>query len=57
MSWWQQFTGEAIVGDLTGTQLDDLSPTGRLEGFQSRLPQWYGAVQQRASPRSKSYVG
>jgi len=22
LSWWQQFTGEAIVGDLTGTQLD-----------------------------------
>ncbi|MEJ2412389.1 MAG: DUF3179 domain-containing protein, partial [Anaerolineales bacterium] len=23
-SWWQQFNGEAIVGDLTGTQLDPL---------------------------------
>ena len=23
-SWWQQFTGEAIVGDLTGTELDFL---------------------------------
>ena len=23
-SWWQQFTGEAIVGDLTGTKLDSL---------------------------------
>ena len=23
-SWWQQFTGEAIVGDLTGTRLDSL---------------------------------
>jgi len=22
LSWWQQFTGEAIVGDLTGTQLE-----------------------------------
>lgn len=22
LSWWQQFTGEAIVGELTGTQLD-----------------------------------
>jgi hypothetical protein len=23
-SWWQQFTGEAIVGDLTGTKLRQL---------------------------------
>ena len=26
-SWWQQFTGEAIVGDLTGTRLEPLSAT------------------------------
>jgi hypothetical protein len=25
-SWWQQFTGEAIAGDLTGTMLDFLPP-------------------------------
>lgn len=25
LSWWQQFTGEAIVGDLTGTQLELIS--------------------------------
>jgi len=30
-SWWQQFTGEAIVGEMTGTQLK--SVPARLESF------------------------
>jgi hypothetical protein len=38
-SWWQQFTGEAIVGDLTGTQLDFLpSQIIAWEEFKSNHP-------------------
>ncbi len=39
-SWWQQFTGEAIVGDLTGTRLDPL-PAAIIswEDFKSSHPE------------------
>jgi len=38
-SWWQQFTGEALVGDLTGTQLK-IIPTSILSwsDFKTRYP-------------------
>ena len=38
-SWWQQFTGEAIVGDLTGTKLESL-PTAIISwaDFKSTYP-------------------
>ena len=38
-SWWQQFTGEAIVGDLTGTKLESL-PAGIISwvDFKSKYP-------------------
>ncbi len=39
-SWWQQFSGEAIVGDLTGTKLEPL-PAGIIswEDFKIKYPQ------------------
>ena len=38
-SWWQQLTGEAVVGDLTGTQLEFLSSrTISWEDFKERFP-------------------
>ncbi len=38
-TWWQQFTGEAIVGDLTGTKLESL-PAGIISwvDFKSKYP-------------------
>ncbi len=39
-SWWQQLTGEAVVGDFTGTQLDFLSSrTIAWEDFKERYPE------------------
>jgi len=39
-SWWQQFSGEAIVGDLTGTQLKFLPVAiNSWEDFQSKHPE------------------
>ncbi len=39
-SWWQQFSGEAIVGDMTGTQLEFV-PTGLISwaDFKDRYPE------------------
>jgi hypothetical protein len=39
-SWWQQFSGEAIVGDMTGTQLEFV-PTGLISwaDFKARYPE------------------
>ncbi|MFP3854035.1 MAG: DUF3179 domain-containing protein [Anaerolineales bacterium] len=39
-SWWQQLTGEAVVGSLTGTQLEFLSSrTISWEDFKDRFPE------------------
>ena len=38
-SWWQQFSGEAIVGELTGTRLEPIpSQTLSFEDFRARYP-------------------
>ncbi|NNG03780.1 MAG: DUF3179 domain-containing protein [Inquilinus sp.] len=53
-SWWQQFLGEAVVGELTGTVLD-IRPS-RLESverFAARHPD--GRVLVPANPRMRSY--
>lgn len=53
-SWWQQFTGEAIVGEMTGRKLT-LLPS-RLESFQSfreRFPD--GQVLVPEDPRARNY--
>ncbi len=53
-SWWQQFLGEAIVGEFTGTQLTMLPV--RVESFarfQERFPD--GLVQQRPASARRSY--
>lgn len=60
-SWWQQFLGEAIVGELTGTQLKMLP--ARLESwerFSARHPDGQVLVPNRPSMRSygnNPYVG
>jgi hypothetical protein len=53
-SWWQQFTGEAIVGELTGTQLE-LLPSGIISwhDFKSRHPD--GTVLSRETGHLRSY--
>jgi hypothetical protein len=53
-SWWQQFTGEAIVGTLTGSQLKLLP--ARLDsfaGFKARHPE--GKVLVPNEPRKRDY--
>ena len=50
-SWWQQLTGDAIVGELTGKQLTFLpSPHHRLGGLQSRQSRGPGAFPGRRIP-------
>jgi hypothetical protein len=40
LSWWQQFTGEAIVGDLTGTQLELIpAQLGAWKDFKAAFPE------------------
>lgn len=53
-SWWQQFTGDAIVGDLTGTQLEFL-PTAILSwgDFKDKYPD--GEVLSRDTGVSRNY--
>ena len=53
-SWWQQFLGEAIVGELTGTRLETVP--SRLESFanfKERAPD--GLVQVPADERMRAY--
>ncbi len=53
-SWWQQFTGEAIVGDLTGTQLEFLPAViTSWEDFQKTFPD--GKVLSRDTGYNRSY--
>lgn len=53
-SWWQQFTGEAIVGELTGTQLNILpSSMTSFEAFAERFPE--GEVLSRETGFSRQY--
>jgi hypothetical protein len=53
-SWWQQFLGEAVVGELTGTRLTYLP--ARIESFakfRDRAPQ--GMVLVPADPKARAY--
>ncbi len=51
-SWWQQITGEAIVGELTGTKLTFLqAPIISWAAFEAQFPA--GRVLQRPSPTSR----
>jgi hypothetical protein len=52
-SWWQQFSGDAIVGDLTGTKLDSL-PAAIIswEDFKSKHPEGLVLSVQTGFPRS-----
>jgi len=51
LSWWQQFTGEAIVGDLTGTYLELMpSQLAAWQDFKTAYPD--GLVLSRSSLRS-----
>lgn len=53
-SWWQQFTGEAIVGDLTGTQLEFLpSQIIAWEDYKQSHPQ--GVVLSRETGHIRTY--
>jgi len=53
-SWWQQFTGEAIVGDLTGTQLEFLPAViTSWEDFKDTFPD--GKVLSRDTGYNRSY--
>lgn len=53
-SWWQQFTGEAIVGELTGTQLEILvSWMEPVSAFIARNPA--GGVMQQPRGHSRAY--
>ncbi|RMF00723.1 MAG: carotenoid biosynthesis protein [Chloroflexi bacterium] len=51
LSWWQQFTGEGIVGDLTGTQLEMIpAQLVAWQDFKAAHPD--GVVQARTGPRN-----
>ena len=53
-SWWQQFTGEAIVGELTGTELGQLpAAIVAFQDFRSTYPQ--GRVLSRDTGYSRPY--
>ncbi len=53
-SWWQQFTGEAIVGDMTGAQLEVLpSQIVAWSDFKEAHPE--GAVLSRDTGHDRSY--
>jgi hypothetical protein len=53
-SWWQQFTGEAIVGELTGTQLKLLpSQIISWQDFKTRYPD--GSVLSRETGHLRAY--
>jgi hypothetical protein len=52
-SWWQQFSGDAIVGDLTGTKLENL-PAAIIswEDFKTKHPEGQVLSNQTGFPRS-----
>jgi len=53
-SWWQQFLGEAIVGEMTGTRLRVLAArTESFERFQRRRPD--GVVLRPSMPQLRAY--
>jgi hypothetical protein len=58
LSWWQQFTGEAIVGDLTGTQLE-LIPAQLVawKDFKAAYPQGVVLSNAGRSYGQNPYVG
>jgi len=57
-SWWQQFTGEGIVGEMTGTQLTMLPV--RVESFarfKARFPDGQVLLNPRGGPGFNPYAG
>lgn len=53
-SWWQQYSGEAVVGRLTGTQLTILpSRLESLKAFKERAPT--GLIQVPSQPGARNY--
>ena len=52
-SWWQQFLGEAIVGELTGTRLEMLP--ARVESFERFVAGGSGKVLMPTDPTVRSY--
>jgi len=57
-SWWQQFTGEALVGSLTGTQLDMIPSTMVSFGaFAQQYPQGMVLSRSGAGYSERSYGG
>src|SRR5262249_56934340 len=53
-SWWQQFNGECIVGDLLGAQLTVLlDGVESAERFRARFPQ--GQILVPPDPKGRSY--
>src|SRR6516164_5596033 len=60
-SWWQQFTGEAIVGTLTGQQLRLIpSRLESLDRFRQRFPQGKALIPNNPNARNygrNPYVG
>jgi hypothetical protein len=58
LSWWQQFTGEAIVGDLTGTQLEMIpAPLVAWKDFKAAYPNGTVLSNQERPYGQNPYVG
>jgi len=58
LSWWQQFTGEAIVGELTGTTLNTLpSQLVAWEDFKQAYPQGQVLARDGRQYGNNPYVG
>ncbi len=57
-SWWQQFTGEGIVGEMTGTQLTMLPVrVESFDKFKGRFPDGQVLVSLRGGPGFNPYAG
>tara|TARA_R110002110_G_scaffold85816_6_gene223981 strand:+ start:20576 stop:21577 length:1002 start_codon:yes stop_codon:yes gene_type:complete len=57
-SWWLQFTGQAIVGELTGVELDFLpSRTESFDRFKERFPDGEVLLSPRGGPGFNPYAG
>jgi hypothetical protein len=58
LSWWQQFTGEAIVGDMTGTQLEMLpAQMVSWQDFKAAYPEGQVLSSQGRNYGRNPYVG
>lgn len=57
-SWWLQFTGQAIVGEMTGVELDFLpSRTESFDRFKERFPDGKVLLSPRGGPGFNPYAG